>query len=177
MLSYPSSCTLQKSTALCVQPFITWGCWLDFEEVLCCQPPLNFITPPTTDSVTCSVEVYERLAVEVVVQTLAAVLLQLNLLDADRFPNHLILLFPSEEAVSQCAIHRNGPPLLSDLVASLKFRHKSTWYEKIKVQRNNKREGWGENEGLQPKRLWFICTLNPISVFTFNFLLLKWEKI
>lgn len=126
--------------------------WL-WGSLSACQPPVNFIMPPTTDSVTCSVEVYERLAVEVVVQTLAAVLLQLNLFDVDRFPHHLIPFFPSEEAVSQCAIHRNGLPLLSDLVASLKFRHKSTWYEKIKVQRNNKKEGWGENEGTQTKML------------------------
>lgn len=70
--------------------------------------------------VTCSVEVDERLAVEVVVKTLAAVLLQLDLFDPDRFLDHLVLSLSSEEAVRQLAVDRDGLPLLSDLVSSLK---------------------------------------------------------
>lgn len=57
-------------------------------------------------------------------QTLAAVLLQLDLFDADRPPHHLVPLLPSEEAVSQRAVDRDGPPLLGDLVAGLRFGHK-----------------------------------------------------
>lgn len=69
--------------------------------------------------VTCSVEVDERLAAEVVVKTLAAVLLQLDLFDPDPFLDHLVLSLPSEEAVQQLAVDRYGLPLLSDLVSSL----------------------------------------------------------
>lgn len=54
-------------------------------------------------------------------ETLAAVLLQLNLFDVDSFSDHLAPLFSSEEAVSQRAIYCNGLPLLSDLVSGLKF--------------------------------------------------------
>lgn len=70
--------------------------------------------------VTCSVEVYESLAAEVVVETLAAVLLQLDLFDADSSFDHLVPLFPSKEAVIQEAIYCDGPSLLCDLVSSLK---------------------------------------------------------
>lgn len=69
-------------------------------------------------AVTCSVEVYECLAARVIVETLAAVLLQLNLLYVDTFSDHFTSL-SAEEAVSQYAIHCNGPALLSDLVSSL----------------------------------------------------------
>lgn len=54
-------------------------------------------------------------------ETLAAVLLQLNLFDVDSFSDHLAPLFSSEEAVSQRAIYCNGLSLLSDLVSGLKF--------------------------------------------------------
>lgn len=70
--------------------------------------------------ITCSVEVDERLAVEVVVETLAAVLLQLDLFDPDRFLDHLVLSLFTKEAVQQLAVDRDGLPLLSDLVSSLK---------------------------------------------------------
>ena len=46
--------------------------------------------------ITCSVEVYECLAADVIVEALAAVLLQLNLFDADSFSDHLIPLFSSQ---------------------------------------------------------------------------------
>lgn len=62
---------------------------------------------------------------EVIVETLAAVLLQLNLFDVDSFSDHLTPLFSSKETVSQCAIYCDGPPLLSDLVSSLKFENTS----------------------------------------------------
>ena len=75
----------------------------------------------THPDVTCSVEVYECLAAEVVMETLAAVLLELDLFDVDGFSDHLALLFSSEEAVSQHAVYCDGPPLLSDLVSGLKF--------------------------------------------------------
>lgn len=64
------------------------------------------------------------MAVDVVMQTFAAVLLQLDLFDADRPPHHLVPLLSSEEAVSQRAIDCDGPPLLGDLVAGLRFGHK-----------------------------------------------------
>lgn len=70
---------------------------------------------------TCSVEVDERLAAEVVVKALAAVLLKLDLFDADRFLDHLIPLLSSEEAVQQHAVGRDGPALLSDLESRLKI--------------------------------------------------------
>lgn len=57
-------------------------------------------------------------------ETFAAVLLQLNLFDVDSFSDHLAPLFSSKEAVSQRAIYCDGPPLLSDLVSSLKFKKK-----------------------------------------------------
>lgn len=57
-------------------------------------------------------------------ETLATVLLQLNLFDVDSFSDHLTL-FSSKEAVSQCAIYCDGLPLLSDLVSSLKFENTS----------------------------------------------------
>ena len=69
--------------------------------------------------VTCSVEVYECLAAEIIMETLATVLLQLNLFDVDLFSHHLVPLFPSKQAVSQDAIYCNGPPLLGDLVSCL----------------------------------------------------------
>lgn len=75
--------------------------------------------------VTCSVEVYQCLAADVIMETLAAVLLQLNLFDVDSFSDHLALLFSSEEAISQHAIYCNGLPLLSDLVSSLKYENTS----------------------------------------------------
>lgn len=53
-------------------------------------------------------------------KTLAAVLLQLDLLDPDRFLDHLVLSLSSEEAVQQLAVDRDRLPLLSDLVSSLK---------------------------------------------------------
>lgn len=71
-------------------------------------------------SITCSVEVYERLAADVVVETLAAVLLQLNLFDVHVFSYHLAPLFPSQEAVGQRAVHGDRLPLLSDLVSGLR---------------------------------------------------------
>lgn len=71
-------------------------------------------------NVTCSVEVYECLTANIIMETLATVLLQLNLFDMGIFPDHLAPLFSSKEAVSQCTIYCNGPPLLSDLVSSLK---------------------------------------------------------
>lgn len=80
---------------------------LHCELVLCCA--------------TCSVEVDERLAVEVVVKALAAVLLQLDLFDPDRFLDHLIPLLSSVEAVQQRAVDRDGLPLLSDLESGLKM--------------------------------------------------------
>lgn len=70
-------------------------------------------------SLTCSVEIYERLAAGVVVQTLAAVLLQLDLFDLYAFSDHLAPLLPAEEAVRQHAVYRNWPSLLSDLVSGL----------------------------------------------------------
>lgn len=71
-------------------------------------------------NVTCSVEVYEGLTANVIMETLAAVLLQLNLFDVDIFSNHLTPLFSSKEAVSQCAVYCNGTALLGDLISSLK---------------------------------------------------------
>lgn len=53
-------------------------------------------------------------------ETLAAVLLQLNLFDAHTFSDNLVLLLPTREAVLKHAIHRNGPSLLRDLVSRLK---------------------------------------------------------
>lgn len=70
---------------------------------------------------TCSVEVDERLAAEVVVKALAAVLLKLDLFDPDRFLDHLIPLLSSEEVVQQRAVDRDGLPLLSDLESGLKM--------------------------------------------------------
>lgn len=70
---------------------------------------------------TCSVEVDERLAAEVVVKALAAVLLKLDLFDPDCFLDHLIPLLSSEEAVQQRAVDRDGPPLLSDLESGLEI--------------------------------------------------------
>lgn len=58
-------------------------------------------------------------------KTLAAVLLQLDLFDADSF-GHLTSLFSFEEAVSKSAIDRSGLPLLSDLISSLKFKKNKT---------------------------------------------------
>lgn len=69
-----------------------------------------------------SVEVDVRLAAEVIVETLAAVLLQLDLFDPDCLLDHLVLLLSSEEAVQQRAVHRDGPPLLSDLVSGLRIQ-------------------------------------------------------
>lgn len=69
---------------------------------------------------TCSVEVYECLAADVIVETLAAVLFQLNLFDGHIFSHHLVPLFPSKEAVSKHAIYCDWQTLLSDLVSSLK---------------------------------------------------------
>lgn len=54
-------------------------------------------------------------------EALAAVLLQLNLLDADGFLDDLAPVLSSEEAVSEHAVYRDGPPELRDLVSSLKF--------------------------------------------------------
>lgn len=59
-------------------------------------------------------------------ETLAAVLLQLNLFDVDIFSDHLAPPFSSKDAVSQDAIHSNGLPLLGDLVSSLKKQKYST---------------------------------------------------
>lgn len=67
--------------------------------------------------ITCSVEVYEGLTANVIVQTLATVLLQLNLFDVDALSNHLL---SCKEAVGQRAVDCNRPPLLGDLVPSLK---------------------------------------------------------
>ena len=71
---------------------------------------------------TCSVEVDECLAPLVVMETLAAVLLQLDLLDTDSLALDLVPLPAAEEAVGQLAVHRHGPPLLGDLVAGLSER-------------------------------------------------------
>lgn len=56
-------------------------------------------------------------------ETFAAVLFQLNLLDDGSFSDHLASLFSSKEAVSQLAIDCDRPPLLSDLVSGLKFQN------------------------------------------------------
>lgn len=53
-------------------------------------------------------------------EALAAVLLQLDLRDPDPFLDRLAPSLPSQEAVGQLAAHRDGPPLLGDLVSSLK---------------------------------------------------------
>lgn len=64
-------------------------------------------------------------------EALAAVLLQLNLFDVDRFSDHLTILFSRKDAVIQYAVYSDGSPLLSDLVSSLKSENKSTKYKKI----------------------------------------------
>ena len=71
---------------------------------------------------TCSVEVDEGLAPLVVMETLAAVLLQLDLLDTDSPALDLVPLPAAEEAVGQLAVHRHSPSLLGDLVARLSGR-------------------------------------------------------
>lgn len=55
-------------------------------------------------------------------QALAAVLLELDLFDPDRFLDHLIPLLSSEEAVQQRPVDRDGLPLLSDLESGLKIQ-------------------------------------------------------
>lgn len=49
--------------------------------------------------VTCSVQVYQRLTVDFIVETFAAVLLQLDLFDTDCFPDDLAPFLPSQETV------------------------------------------------------------------------------
>lgn len=55
-------------------------------------------------------------------KALAAVLLQLDLFDPDRFLDHLVPLLSSQEAVQQRAVDRDGLPLLSDLESGLKIQ-------------------------------------------------------
>lgn len=81
--------------------------------------------------VTCSVKVYECLAVDIIMETLAAVLLQLNLFYVNSLSDHLVPIFSSKEVVSQFAIYCNGPPLLSDLVSSLIGENKIQYYKTL----------------------------------------------
>lgn len=69
-------------------------------------------------------------------ETLAAVLLQLNLFDGGCSPDHLAPLFPSEDAVGQRAVDCDGPPLLRDLVSSLKVESVLVWitYGPVKLR-------------------------------------------
>lgn len=75
-------------------------------------------------------------------EALAAVLLQLDLFDPDPFLDHLVLSLPSQEAVGQLAVHRDGPPLLGDLVSSLKVEE---------------RKGGGNSELTQNMNVCQIC--------------------
>lgn len=103
--------------------------------------------------VTCSVEVDERVAAEVVVQTLAAVLLQLDLLDPDSFLDHLLLSLSAEEAVQQLAVHGDGLPLLSDLVSGLAASKRKEGKFTIQLQRRR-----GRARGVSGKKAFALCT-------------------
>lgn len=68
---------------------------------------------------TCPVQINKRLALQIIMEALSAVLLQLDLLDPHSPGYHFILVFPQKQTVGQLPIYSNRKPLLGDLIASL----------------------------------------------------------